>query len=100
MAQMLKARCPCGYEQSTTAGLGMAPDRINAPALCRSCEEVVTVNALERPRHCAECGSRVRLYPHDLREEIPDLSLRQSNRLVCPRCSRKTLSFLWMGIAD
>jgi rRNA maturation endonuclease Nob1 len=59
MASTLDASCSCGYSGSAMYAFGRRDQGkiFYYPHACTDCKKVVSVNILQTPNTCAECGS-------------------------------------------
>jgi predicted RNA-binding Zn-ribbon protein involved in translation (DUF1610 family) len=114
MGTALTASCQCGYEKGTSVGGTMRNFMTvcHAPALCRDCKELVTLNYLAGEHSCPNCGKEVAFYNHEsLRRKnaaydlvnavVDDKNFKLSDiKYRCPRCGKLSLKFRVWGHFD
>lgn len=102
MGAIVRAACTCGYATGFTAGSGAGdPDgREAAPALCRTCGQVVTAWFPDPTACCPKCGAPVTFYSDPALQTDPrpgGVVLVPRTACECPRCGCKTLMFEAVG---
>jgi predicted RNA-binding Zn-ribbon protein involved in translation (DUF1610 family) len=103
MGSLLLATCTCGYEKETASGAGMRMT-FSAPALCPSCEQVITLHSegiifdpiagLE-PDRCPTCQTLAKTYDLGPGDDL-DADLMHP----CPKCGQKEMRFVSIGLWD
>lgn len=86
MGELLRAHCPCGYEQEKISVGGGIIAKPSIVAWCAGCKRHVSVS--ERRRKCRECGGDVEPLG---REE--DGWLDVGSKYRCEMCGNDSLSF-------
>jgi hypothetical protein len=111
MGTRLAYTCRCGYTGGGSLGGGKLDFEsfCGAPAICRTCAVVKTVNALA-PLSCPTCRGAVELLADERGEEGASMAmswrLRDSILVirpgphVCPKCQRAALSISHAGHFD
>ncbi len=111
MGSSVTAQCQCGFARAFRIGGGMSTftTLCRFPALCRTCQAIVSVNLYEKPLQCPECKGAdvVPYYDTDLCAERGDTIAASwavdgmdwnrcaltDGRYYCPSCQSYGLSF-------